>query len=68
MKWEEVYLKDYMSVAEAIRSLRDFFRRYNEERPHSSLGDRTPYEVYHGAVVAPEPLQTEEGVHLTRAS
>lgn len=68
VKWEEVYLKDYASVAEAIRSLRDFFRRYNEERPHSSLGDRTPYEVYHGAVVAPEPLRAEEGVHLKRAS
>ncbi len=69
VKWEEVYLKDYANVAEAIRSLGDFFRRYNEERPHSSLGGRTPYEVYHGAVVAPEPpLQTEEGVHLKRAS
>jgi putative transposase len=69
VKWEEVYLKDYANVAEAIRSLRDFFRRYNEERPHSALGGRTPYEVYHGAVVAPEPLlQAEEGVHLKRAS
>jgi len=68
VKWEEVYLKDYATVAEAIRSLRDFFRRYNEERPHSALGGRTPYEAYHGAVVAPEPLQAEEGVHLKRAS
>jgi len=50
------------------QSLRDFFRRYNEERPHSALGGRTPYEAYHGAVVAPEPLQAEEGVHLKRAS
>ena len=69
VKWEEVYLKDYANVAEAIRSLKDFFRRYNEERPHSALGDRTPYEVYHGAVVAPEPpLRAEEGIHLKRAS
>ena len=69
VKWEEVYLKDYASVAEAIRGLRDFFRRYNKERPHSSLGGKTPYEVYHGAVVAPKPpLQAEEGVHLKRAS
>jgi putative transposase len=69
VKWEEVYLKDYASLAEAIRGLREFFRRYNEERPHSALGDSTPYEVYHGAAVAPEPpLQTEEGVHLKRAS
>ncbi len=51
VKWEEVYLKDYANVAEAIRGLRDFFRRYNEERPHSALGYRTPSEVYHEAAV-----------------
>jgi len=69
VKWEEVYLKDYANVWEAMRSLGDFFRRYNKERPHSALGARTPYEVYHGAVLAPEPpLQTEEDVHLKHAS
>jgi putative transposase len=68
VKYEEVYLKDYANVREAIRGLADFFRRYNEERPHSALGDKTPYEVYHG-VTAPQPLlQTEEGIHLKRAS
>ena len=69
VKWEEVYLKDYANVGQAIRGLRDFFRRYNEERPHSALGYRTPSEVYHGAAIAPEPtLQAEEGVHLKHAS
>jgi len=69
VKWEEVYLKDYANVLEAIRGLGDFFRRYNEERPHSALGYRTPSEVYHGAAIAPEPtLQAEEGVHLKHAS
>jgi putative transposase len=69
VKYEEVYLKDYANVREAIRGLADFFRRYNEERPHSALGDRTPYEVYYGVVTALKPtLQTEEGVHLKRAS
>lgn len=68
VKYEEVYLKDYADVGEVTRGLSDFFRRYNEERPHSALGDRTPYEVYHG-VTAPQPtLQTEEGIHLKRAS
>jgi transposase InsO family protein len=68
VKYEEVYLKDYATVREAIRGLSDFFRRYNVERPHAALGDRTPYEVYHG-VTAPYPsLQIEEGIHLKRAS
>ena len=69
VKWEEVYLKDYANVGQAIRGLKDFFRRYNEERPHSALGYMTPSEVYHGAAVAPKPtLQAEEGVHLKHAS
>jgi len=69
VKWEEVYLKDYANVGQAIRGLKDFFRRYNEERPHSALGYRTPSEVYHGVALAPEPtLQTEEGIHLKHAS
>jgi len=69
VKWEEVYLKDYVNVGQAIRGLRDFFRRYNEERPHSALDYRTPYEVYHGAAKTPKPTpQTEEGVHLKHAS
>ena len=69
VKYEEVYLKDYANVWEAIRSLRDFFRRYNEERLHSALGNRTPYEVYHGAATTLQPTpQTEEGVHLKHAS
>ena len=69
VKHEEVYLKDYANVWEAIRSLGDFFRCYNEERLHSALGNRTPYEVYYGALTAPQPTpQTEEGVHLKHAS
>lgn len=68
VKYEEVYLKDYANVREAIRGLSDFFRRYNEERPHSALGDKTPYEVYYG-LTAPQPsLQTEEDIHLKLAS
>ena len=68
VKYEEVYLRDYANVREAIRGLSDFFRRYNEERPHSALGDQTPYEVYYG-LTAPQPsLQTEEGIHLKLAS
>ena len=69
VKYEEVYIKDYANVWEAIRSLGDFFRRYNEERLHSALGNRTPYAVYYGALTAPQPTpQTEEGVHLKHAS
>jgi len=46
VKYEEVYLKDYANVDEAIRSLRAYFDFYNRERLHQSLGYRTPEAVY----------------------
>jgi putative transposase len=46
VKYEEVYLNDYQAVREAYAGLERYFNFYNTERFHSSLGDRTPYEVY----------------------
>ncbi len=46
VKYEEVYLKEYAGVPDGIASLRDYLRFYNEERPHQSLGYRTPEAVY----------------------
>lgn len=46
VKWEEVYLKDYGNVPEAIDGLGSYFRFYNTERPHQSLGYRTPHQVF----------------------
>jgi putative transposase len=46
VKYEEVYPKEYADGLEAERSLESYFRFYCEERPHQSLGYRTPAEVY----------------------
>ena len=46
VKYEEVYLKDYLGVPDTIGNLRDYFVFYNSERPHQSLGNRTPEAVY----------------------
>ncbi len=46
VKYEEVYLKDYLNVPAAIKSLAAFFRFYNLQRLHQSLGYRTPASVY----------------------
>jgi putative transposase len=48
VKYEEVYLKAYETVAEAKRQIGAYFKFYNEERPHSSLGYKTPKEIYFG--------------------
>ena len=49
LKWEEVYLKDYTDVADAIRNLSRYFRFYNHERPHQALNNQTPAALYFGA-------------------
>lgn len=46
VKYEEVYLKAYDSVAEAKQSLRHYFEFYNSERRHQSLANQTPDTVY----------------------
>jgi putative transposase len=46
VKYEEVYLHAYDSVNDAKRGLEKYFRLYNQERPHSSLDDKTPDEFY----------------------
>lgn len=49
VKWEEVYLNEYQTVAEAVSGLDRYFRFYNQERPHQALGYQTPAQVYGGA-------------------
>jgi len=46
VKYEEVYLRAYSDGWEAEISLARFLWRYCHVRPHSSLGGKTPYEVY----------------------
>lgn len=46
VKYEEVYLKQYQSMAEAKAGLAHYFRFYNHERPHQALQNRTPVEVH----------------------
>jgi putative transposase len=46
IKYEEVYLHAYASVSEARNSIGRYLEFYNTIRPHSSLGARTPDQVY----------------------
>lgn len=46
VKYEDIYLKDYQSGAALLTGLEDYFTFYNNERPHQSLGYRTPAEVH----------------------
>jgi len=48
LKYEEVYLKAYQTVADAIVGIDNYFKTFNKERLHQSLKYRTPYEVHYG--------------------
>lgn len=46
LKYECVYLNAFDSVRDAAEGIGTWLCYYNAERPHSSLGDRTPEEAY----------------------
>ena len=46
VKYEEVYLHAYESVAEARHSIGRYLDFYNGRRPHSSLDELTPDQAY----------------------
>ena len=46
VKYEEVYLRAYDTVAEARASIGRYLGFYNTRRPHSSLDRRTPDQAY----------------------
>jgi len=49
LKYEDIYLKSYGSVPELMLGLTEYFRFYNTERMHQSLGNSTPAVVYRTA-------------------
>lgn len=66
VKHEDIYLNGYATMGELVVGLTKYFVFYNEERPHQSLGNRTPTEVYRtgaggGAVIVDKygPRQSE---------
>ena len=48
LKYEEVFIKAYGSVAEARAGIGGWLAFYNNKRPHQALGYRTPRAVFEG--------------------
>lgn len=46
LKYEEVYLHDYLNPREARQGITRYMHFYNYERPHQALEYRTPAQVY----------------------
>jgi putative transposase len=58
LKYEEVYLRAYDTVADAKRWIYRYIERYNTIRPHASLGAKTPDKIH----------RTKQADHLLMAS
>lgn len=50
VKQECVYLQEFDSIKELKNALQNWFRFYNEDRPHATFDGRTPNDVYHGTI------------------
>ena len=59
VKYEEVYLKAYTDGRQAKTDLDAYFRFYNAQRPHQTLGYRTPADVFNGESVQPGEQSSE---------
>lgn len=46
VKYEEVYLNEYLNPRQARQGLSHYFHFYNDERPHQALSYLTPAQVY----------------------
>lgn len=55
LKYENVYLFEYANVPDLIAGLSAYFRFYNSERLHQSLGYRTPASVHIGLELIETP-------------
>lgn len=46
LKYEDVYLRSYATPRDVAHGVSAWFKLYNQQRPHSSLGGVTPDEAY----------------------
>ncbi len=44
----EIYIREYETIQELIKGLREYFEFYNNKRPRQTFGGRTPAEVLPG--------------------
>jgi putative transposase len=46
LKYECIYMRSLNTLKEARKEIKEYFEFYNNERPHQSLGNKTPAEIY----------------------
>jgi len=66
LKYEEVYLKAYETVAEAKAGIASYMTFYNHERLHEALGYRTAWEVHNGQGKQSWPMHQDHMANLEK--
>ena len=56
VKYEDIYIYDYMTMHDVQKGLTRFFNDYCTQRLHEALDYRTPWEVHSGIQLCPEEL------------
>ena len=49
IKYEEIYLNEYKNIKQLNRAIEKYINTYNKKRLHSSIGYKTPNEIYYQA-------------------
>jgi len=68
VKYEEVYLNDYLNPRETRQGLTTYFDFYNNERPHQALNYLTPAEVYFAPLTVAQLLKNVTNVNERTAT
>ena len=58
LKYEDIYLKDYETVADLYSGLERYFDFYDHRRIHQALDYQTPHEVYSASLTTTDGRQT----------
>lgn len=54
IKWEDIYLKNYETPRALRQGIAAYIRWYNFERQHTSIGKKTPADVYYATTNLPQ--------------
>jgi putative transposase len=59
LKYERIYINEYETPRQLRAMLNDYFKTYNEYRPHSSVDSKTPFQIYFGSQLLGATLYQE---------
>jgi len=52
LKWEDIYLREYLDLAHLKGGVESWMHFYNHDRYHQSLNNETPWSVWQGGLAA----------------